>query len=68
MRAKACLKCQEYIIIHPDNPVSQQNVKKFEKVHMGHSVVIADYFEIKDLYKRFDPNKKVDVAKKSVKV
>ncbi len=68
MRARTCLKCREYIIIHTDNPVSQENVKKFEKIHLGHSVVTADYFEIKEIYKRFDPNKKVDEEKKTIRI
>lgn len=68
MRAKACVRCKEYAVIHTDNPISQQNIKKFEKIHLGHSVLTIDYFEIKDQYKRFDPNQKVDTLKKSVVV
>ncbi|MFX1273901.1 MAG: hypothetical protein ACFFBP_13205 [Promethearchaeota archaeon] len=66
MRAKACTRCKEYIIIHASNPVNQNNVKKFEKFHLGHSIIIINYFEIKDQYKRFDPNKEIDVVKKTV--
>ncbi|MFX1236509.1 MAG: hypothetical protein ACFFAS_00240 [Promethearchaeota archaeon] len=53
MRARACTKCKTYAVIHANNPVSQNRIKVFEKVHAGHSMVTVDYFEIRDEYRRF---------------
>jgi len=54
MRTRACLNCKEYILIHPNNPVSQKMVKEFELSHMRHNLMTVDLEEIKGQYKRYD--------------
>ena len=51
--ARACLKCKEYIIIHPNNPVNQLDIKKFEKKHLSHTIMTVGLGEIKGLYTSF---------------
>ncbi|MFW9998743.1 MAG: hypothetical protein ACFE9Q_05865 [Candidatus Hodarchaeota archaeon] len=53
MRARACIKCREYVVIHPSNPVNQLDIKKFEKKHLGHTIVTVDLSEIKGIYSTF---------------
>ncbi|MEJ2250034.1 MAG: hypothetical protein P8Y70_04620 [Candidatus Lokiarchaeota archaeon] len=53
MRARACIKCKEYIMIHPDNPKNLQEIKIFEKNHSGHTVVTVNYSEIKGEYNSY---------------
>ena len=50
-RVRACVKCREYIIIHPNDPISQVNVKKFELIHTAHTLVTLDINEVKKQYK-----------------
>ncbi|MFW9987830.1 MAG: hypothetical protein ACFFC3_04175 [Candidatus Odinarchaeota archaeon] len=57
VRARACIKCKEYIIIHPGNPINQVEIKKFEKVHLGHTVVTVDLNEVKGAYSSYKNNK-----------
>ena len=54
MRARACLKCKEYVLIHPNNLVSQNLIKEFEIVHMRHNLMTVNLEEIKGQYKRYD--------------
>ncbi|MGQ4872831.1 MAG: hypothetical protein ACTSVV_03090 [Promethearchaeota archaeon] len=54
IRAKACLKCHEYINVHPDNPISIEIEKRFEKKHAGHSIILVDLDEIKGKYTKFE--------------
>ena len=56
VRARACIKCKEYIIIHPDNPINQFEIKKFERRHTAHTIVTVDLNEIKGLYNPFKNN------------
>lgn len=49
-RVRACVKCREYIIIHPNNPVSQVHVKKFDLIHTAHTLVTLDINEVKGEY------------------
>lgn len=56
MRARACIKCKEYIVIHPDNPINQLDIKKFEKRHVGHTIMTVDLNEIKGIYNLFKDN------------
>jgi hypothetical protein len=53
MRARACIKCREYVVIHPNNPVNQIEIKKFEKTHLGHTIMTVDLSEIKGIYSSF---------------
>ena len=50
VRCRACIKCRNYIVIHPDNPINLQEIKKFEKQHLGHTVVTVDLNEVKGNY------------------
>ena len=50
VRVRACIKCRSYIVIHPGNPVNQVEIKKFEKKHLGHTVVTVDLNEVKGNY------------------
>lgn len=50
VRARACIKCREYMVIHPDNPINQVDIKKFERKHTGHTVMTVDLNEIKGVY------------------
>lgn len=54
MRARACINCKEYVIIHPNNPVSQNLVKNFELTHSRHNLMIVNFDEIRGLYHRDD--------------
>lgn len=51
---RACLKCQEYVIIHPDNYLSTQRVSQFEADHSRHTVVTMDLNEVKGVYKNIE--------------
>lgn len=53
MRARACIKCREYVIIHTGNPVNQLDIKKFEKKHLSHTIMTVDLSEIKGIYSSF---------------
>ena len=50
VRCRACIKCRSYMVIHPSNPVNQVEIKRFEKEHLGHTVVTVDLNEVKGSY------------------
>ena len=50
-RVRACIKCREYIIIHPNNPANLVHVKKFNLIHNAHTLVTLDINEVKEQYK-----------------
>jgi len=50
MRARACIKCKEYVIIHPNNPLNQNKIEDFERRHHLHTLITVDIEEIKDQY------------------
>ncbi len=54
IRARACIKCREYVIIHPNNPENQTFIKLFEVNHKGHTLITLDLDEVKDQYKNFE--------------
>ena len=60
VRARACIKCREYVVIHPDNPINQANIKKFERHHTAHTIVTVDINEIKGTYSSFSNNVKAE--------
>lgn len=60
VRARACIRCREYIVIHPDNPVNQMEIKKFERKHSGHTIVTVDLNEIMGVYTVFTNNAGAD--------
>ena len=53
MRAKACIKCKEYIVLHPNNPLSQNKEHLFARAHHMHTLVTVNLDEVKDTYKPF---------------
>ncbi|MHA1471492.1 MAG: hypothetical protein ACTSQW_00175 [Promethearchaeota archaeon] len=50
MRARACIKCKEYMIIHADNPLNQNKIGNFERNHHKHTLITVNLDEIKDQY------------------
>ena len=56
MRARACIKCKEYIVIHPNNPQNQTKIEFFERKHHLHTLITIDVDEIKDQYQVFKIN------------
>jgi hypothetical protein len=56
MRARACIKCKEYVIIHPNNPLNQNKIENFERRHHLHTLIIVDLEEIKDQYQVLKSN------------
>ncbi|MFX1495592.1 MAG: hypothetical protein ACFFBZ_15010 [Promethearchaeota archaeon] len=52
MRARACIKCKEYLVINPTNPINLNNVKLFEKEHRGHTLITVDLSEVQRIYDR----------------
>ena len=56
MRARACIRCKEYIVIHPNNPLNQNKVNLFERKHHLHTLITVNIDEIKDQYQAFKNN------------
>ena len=56
MRARACIKCKEYIVIHANNPQNQIKIELFERKHHLHTLITVDIGEIKDQYQVFKNN------------
>ncbi|MFX0020675.1 MAG: hypothetical protein ACFFAF_18305 [Candidatus Hermodarchaeota archaeon] len=52
MRARACIKCKEYLVINPTNPVNLHNERIFEKEHRGHTLITVDLSEIKGVFNK----------------
>jgi hypothetical protein len=50
VRARACIRCKEYMRINPNDPLNQILIKKFEKMHIGHVLITIDVDEIKGIY------------------
>jgi len=48
MRARACIKCKEYVIIHPNNPLNQTKIHQFERRHHLHTLVTVNLDEVKE--------------------
>ena len=53
IRVRACMRCREYSIIHPENPANQEIIKNFEGKHRGHTIVTLDYNEVKGSFTNF---------------
>ena len=53
IRARACTRCREYVIIHAENPQNQNLIRNFEGTHRGHTVVTLDLDEVKGSYQNF---------------
>jgi len=56
MRARACIKCKEYVVIHPNNPQNQIKIDLFERKHHLHTLITVAIEEIKDQYQVFKFN------------
>ena len=56
MRARACIKCKEYVVIHANNPQNQNRIELFERKHHLHTLITVDIDEIKDQYQVFKNN------------
>jgi len=56
MRARACIKCKEYVVIHANNPQNQNKIELFEKKHHLHTLITVAIDEIKDQYQVFKIN------------
>jgi len=54
IRARACIKCREYVNIYPNDPENQNLIKIFETNHLGHTLITLDLDEVKDQYKNFE--------------
>ena len=50
MRARACIKCKEYMIIHANSPINQNKIDDFERKHHLHTLITVNLEEIKDQY------------------
>lgn len=55
LRARACTRCKEYVVIHANNPVSKKIVNNFEELHQNHTLITINLNEIKGIYKSYDP-------------
>ena len=53
-RARACIKCREYVIIEPNDPENQELIKIFEGNHRGHNLVALDINEVKEQYQELN--------------
>jgi hypothetical protein len=64
-KAKVCFRCKKYIIIFPDNPISQKRENKFDNKHTGHTIQIIcrDELDSKYKYERERFNKNVKTSK-----
>ena len=49
LRVKLCFKCKQYVPIHENNFMSQQEVEMFDKVHSGHPTQIVNKDEVANL-------------------
>ena len=52
MRVRMCVKCKEYVPIHPDNVLSLNVVSDFEFRHSKHPVQTIDKREVPEGYNR----------------
>jgi len=50
MRARACIKCKEYMIIQAENPLNRDKINDFERKHHKHTLITVNLEEIKDQY------------------
>jgi hypothetical protein len=54
LRARACLGCKEYMIVHPNSQKNATDLEIFRGRHAAHAVVTVDVNEVKrDRFKRF---------------
>ena len=60
IRARACIKCREYVIIYTNNPENQNVIKFFEGNHKGHTLITLDLDEVKGQYKNIESQESSD--------
>ena len=53
MRARACIKCRQYVEVDPVDPVNQNLIKTFEGQHRGHTLITLDIDEVKSRYEKY---------------
>ncbi|MHA2009914.1 MAG: hypothetical protein ACXABO_20610 [Promethearchaeota archaeon] len=53
-RARACIKCKEYVTIKPNDPMNIDFLKEFEEKHKSHSNITISVEEIKGIYQKMD--------------
>lgn len=58
MRARACIKCKEYVLVRPDDPNNLKLINKFEKNHRGHTLITLNFEEIKGTFTKFQKEEK----------
>ena len=56
MRVRACIKCKEYMAIHPNNPLNQNKIREFERRHHLHTLITVNLDEVKDQYQIYKNN------------
>ncbi|MFX1353298.1 MAG: hypothetical protein ACFE8V_11625 [Promethearchaeota archaeon] len=56
MRARACIKCKEYVVIHPNNPLNQTKIFQFERRHHLHTLITVNLDEVKESYQIYKIN------------
>ncbi|MBA7500083.1 hypothetical protein ES704_02836 [subsurface metagenome] len=52
IRVRACVRCKKYIIINPNDPTNQNQIKSFERVHTSHTLITVELNEIKKFYEK----------------
>lgn len=57
IRARACIKCEKYLLIIPNDPINEEYLKKFEKNHRKHTIITVDESEVKGKYKNIEYDK-----------
>lgn len=56
MRARACIKCKEYVVIHPNNPLNQTKIYQFERRHHLHTLITVNLDEVRESYQMYRNN------------
>jgi PAS domain S-box-containing protein len=52
IRVRACIRCKKYIIINPNDPTNQNQIKSFERAHPAHTLITVELDEIKNFYEK----------------
>ncbi|MEJ2248574.1 MAG: hypothetical protein P8Y70_03770 [Candidatus Lokiarchaeota archaeon] len=66
MRAQACIKCKEYVLIHPGDPVNKKMLDEFKGKHRGHTVITVELEEIKGKYKKLESTEQQESNSSSI--
>jgi PAS domain S-box-containing protein len=61
IRVRACVRCKKYMIINPNDPTNQNQIKSFERGHTGHTFITVELNEIKEFYENYLINNILDV-------